>query len=331
MKPFARIGAAVAFAIVAASGPAACGGGQGQASAPSPSIKVGLVQAQDFVHAMPARVAEQQGFFKAQGLNVSVVGFNAGSDLSKAMIGGSVDVGAATGLDAVSAAAHGVDIQAFYGVMAKSPMALIVPQNSTITGFAGLSGKKVGISKAGSLTDYIVRAAVTATGGSIDKVTEVPLGDPASMMAAMKRGDVDAFILPVNFGFIEAAKHEGKIAQKASDVLGPNSQFAILMAKKSYISGNQANLRKLTKAYTAALQWMKANRKQTIDLAVAKMGMTKPIAQQTYDALVGDFTPDGTLDRAGLADYAKALPKLGIATTSPNEDAYLSNLIVTVK
>ncbi|NKZ02246.1 ABC transporter substrate-binding protein [Actinomadura latina] len=327
--PLNIIGKVAAVAALCAAALTACGGGG--STEPSPSIKIGLVQAQDFVHAMPARVAVEQGFFKAEGLDVSVVDFSAGSDLTKAMAGGSVDVGAATGLDAVSGAAKNLQTQAFYGVMAKSPMALIVPKDSAITGFSGMAGKKIGISKVGSLTDYVTRASAEASGVPFEKVKEVPLGAPSATMAAMKRGDIDGFILPVNFGFLLESQDQGKIAGKASETLGADSQFAVLMAKKPYIDGNAANLRKLAKAYTASLEWMKANRQPTIDLAKAKLGMPEQLAGKTYDALIGDFTPGGAISTAGMAGYAKALPKLGIASASPAQDAYLSTEISAAK
>jgi NitT/TauT family transport system substrate-binding protein len=307
----------------------ACGGGSDAKA--SPSIKLGLVQAQDFIHAMPARVATQQGFFEDEGLKVSVVDFSAGSDLTKAMAGGSVDVGVATGLDVTSASAHSIDLQAFYGVYGKSPMALIVPTDSSITGFKDLSGKKVGISKAGSLTDFVARAALKKVGVSASKVTEVPLGDPASTMTAMNRGDIDAFVLPANFGYIESAQGKGKIAQMATDVLGSDDQFSLLMAKKDYIGANKSNLKKLASAYTKSITWMKANKDKTISLAESKLGMNTAIATKTYDTFIDGFSTDGSLSRAGLANYADALPDLGIATTSPKESAYLSTAIVAAK
>lgn len=333
MKTSRRV-AAVAIGAALLTALAGCGGSSsgspaaGASSTPSTaSVKIGLVQAQDFVHAMPARVAEAQGFFTSRGLNVTVVGFTSGSDLTKALAGGSVDVGAATGLDAVSAAAHNIDLQAFYGVMAQSPMALIVPKNSPINGFKDLAGKKVGISAKGSLTDFVIRAALSKVGISPDKVTEVPLGSPSSTMSAMARGDVDAFVLPVNFGYIEAAKGSGRIAQVASDVLGQDDQFALLMAKKSYISANTATLDKLAGAYKQALTWMQSHKAETVQLAVSKLSMDQAIATQTYDALASKFTPGGAINTAGMAAYAKALPQLGIATSAPAESAYLSTAV----
>ncbi|CAN5677563.1 ABC transporter substrate-binding protein [soil metagenome] len=309
----------------------ACGGSSGASDASSgasPKIKIGIVQAQDFIHAMPARVAVEQGFFKDEGLDVSVVDFSAGSDLTKAMAGGSIDVGAATGLDAVSAVAHNIPLQAFYGVYSESPMALIVPTDSKITGFGDLKGAKVGISKAGSLTDFVTRAALAKNGMTVDDVTEVPLGDPGSTMAALDRGDIDAFVLPVTFGYIEAAQGKGKIAEAASDVLGGQDQFAVLMAKKDYVGSNAANLKKLAAAYTKAIEWMSGHESETVALGVKKLGAPEPIVKQTYAELMDKFTPDGKINKAGLAAYAKALPDLGIATSSPSESDYLSTTIV---
>lgn len=327
----AMIVAAVAGVLAVAG----CGGGTspttsgGTDGAPAAtSLTLGLVQGQDFVHAMPARVAEAQGLFTKQGLDVKIVGFSSGSDLTKAMAGGSVQAAAATGLDAVAASAKGVPLQAFFGVMAKSPMALMVPKDSAISGFSALKGHKVAISKIGSLTDYTLRAALTKVDIALDDVKEVPLGDPASTMAGMERGDVDAFILPINFGFILQAKGTGTVAEPVSDVLGDNDQFAILMAGQDYATSNASTLKKLANAYTEAITWMQSNKDGTVALAESQLKMTPEIAAKTYDALVPTMTPDGSLHASGMAAYADALPELGIAKDVPDAKTYLNTSIV---
>ncbi|WNM28476.1 ABC transporter substrate-binding protein [Demequina capsici] len=291
------------------------------------SINLGLVQGQDFIHAMPARVAEEKGFFTDAGLDVTVIDFTSGSDLTKAIAGGTVDVGAATGLDAVAAAAHDVDIQAFWGIYGPSPMALIVGADSTITGFADTAGTKIGISRVGSLTDYTLRAALDASGVSIDDVTEVPLGDPATTMAALANGDVDGFVLPVTFAYIVQAQGTGKLAEVAGDVIGGPDQFAILMAPSTYIADNTDTLKRLTDVYTQTIEWMQANPDETVAIAMDKLGMSDSIAQGTYDQLMSNFTTDGSIDVDGLAAYASALPSLGIADTSPDQSAYFNDAL----
>lgn len=334
MKIYPKIlGGIAAVALVAltaaCSSPAATPAASGSSAANTPvSLNLGLVQGQDFVHAMPAQIAAEQGFFTKEGLDVTIIGFTSGSDLTKAMAGGSVDVGAATGLDVVSATAHGVPLVAFYGVEGPSPMTLIVGAKSSITSFKDLKGKKVGISAFGSLTDYVLRAAVKKEGIAITDVTEVPLGAPSTTIAALVRGDIDALILPVNFGYTLEAAGTGKIAQPASDVLGSSDQFAQLMAANTYVSSHKSVLTRLAAAYTDALNYMKANKADTVALAVSKLGMSNPIAITTYDALIGNFTPGGKLNAAGLANYANALPELKIATTVPKAADYMTTSIV---
>jgi NitT/TauT family transport system substrate-binding protein len=320
--------AAVLLLISACSGTAAPSTTKSAEAAVPATLTLGLVQGQDFIHAMPARVAEAEGFFTKAGLDVKVVAFTSGSDLTKAMAGGSVNVGAATGLDAVSAAAHSVNLQAFYGVVSASPMALIVPATSTTQTFSDLKGKKIGISAFGSMTDYTLRAALNKAGVPLADVKEIPLGAPASTMAGMANGDIDGFILPVNFAYTVEAKGTGKLAETVSDALGNNDQFAILMAQDTYIKSNTATLKKLAGAYTEAINWMKANKDDTVKLAMDKLGMTDAIAVKTYGALIGSFTPDGKLNTSGLAAYAKALPDLGIATNVPKASSYMTSSII---
>ncbi len=334
MKIYPRIlsgiaaGALIAL-LAACSSPAATPTASGSAAPTTPiSLNLGLVQGQDFVHALPAQIAAEQGFFTKEGLTVTIVGFTSGSDLTKAMAGGSVDVGEATGLDVVSASAHGVSLVSFYGVEGPSPMTLIVPAKSSITGFKDLKGKKVGISAFGSMTDYVVRAAAKKEGIAISDITEIPLGAPSTTIAALGRGDIDALVLPINFGYQLEAAGTGKIAQPASEVLGSNDQFAQLMAASSYVTSNATALKRLAAAYTDALTYMKSNKSDAVALAVSKLGMSNPIAITTYDALIGNFTPGGKLNASGLANYAKALPDLKIATTAPKASDYMTTSIV---
>jgi len=310
---------------------AACGGGGSGSGSGSATINFGLVQSQDYIHAMPTLVAQAQGFFSDEGLKVKEVDFSAGSDLAKAIAGGSVDAAEATGLDAVAGASHGIGTQAFFGTYQKSPMALIVKSGSSISGFADLAGKKVGISAAGSMTDYILRAALAAAKVDFKSVTEVPLGAPSAQIAALAKGDIDAYLLPINFGLLEEANGTGKIAQTAADVLGDDDQFGVLIATKDYISGHASSLVKLTSAYSKAIEWMKSNEDGTVKIAVDKLALPEAVAKKTYEAYIGNFTPDGAINATGLANYAKAIPELGIGATAPAESDYLNTSITSGK
>jgi NitT/TauT family transport system substrate-binding protein len=293
------------------------------------TMTLGLVQGTDFTHAMPARIAEARGYFKNEGLNVKIIAFTAGSDLVKAMAGGSVDIGAATGLDVATANAHGIHLQAFYGVASQSPMAVIAKRSAGIMSLARLKGKKIGISAFGSFTDFTAKSIMKEEHFGTGDLTEVPLGAPPTNMAALQSGQVNAILLPIEFTYVLRAHGQDVTAIRTAHLKTP-SQFAVLMASPSYLAGNAAAVRKVLHVYHQAITFMQApsHESATVAVAVKQLGQTKTVATESYKAVVGLFTPDGTINTAGLIAYAKALPALGISTTVPSlREMYTSTFI----
>jgi NitT/TauT family transport system substrate-binding protein len=313
-----------AAAILSLGAVTACGSSSTPSSSDSggtATIKLGLVQGQDFTHAMPAQIAAAQGIFTKHQLNVQIVSFSAGSDLVKAMAGGSIDVGEATGLDIVSAAATNIDLKAFYGTAAATPMAVIVKSGSTVHTLPDLKGKSVGISKFGSLTDFVVRLIAQKSGLGAKDIKAVPLGAPSANTAALSKGDVDAIVLPVGFAYSLQASGTPVTALRVAD-LTSDSQFAVLAASGAYLNKNKAAVTRLTVAYSEAIKYLQGQQAATVALAVSKLGMKQEVATKTYQELAKDFTADGKISTAGLKAYADQLPALAIAPKSPAESAY---------
>jgi NitT/TauT family transport system substrate-binding protein len=297
---------------------AACGATDDKSGASEKSdVSLGLVQGQDFTHAVPAQMAAAKGIFTRHGLNVRIVEFSAGSDLVKAVAGGTVDVAEATGLDVVAAAAAGVDLKAFYGTAAATPMSVIVKADSPVEALPDLAGKKVGISKFGSLTDFTAKLITQQAPG----LKPVPLGAPSANTAALTKGDVDAIILPVEFAYTMAAAGTPARAIRVAD-LTPDSQFAVLAAPAKFLSSKKDTATKLSQAYADAIKQLQSDKDGTVALEVSKLGMTPDVAAKTYDELAKDFTPNGKISTAGLKAYADQLPTLGIAKKVPGESSY---------
>jgi NitT/TauT family transport system substrate-binding protein len=315
--------ALVAAAVLSAAALGACGSSSSGAQSGPATLRLGLVQGQDFTHALPALTAAGQGLFGQHGLSVQIVSFSAGSDLVKAMAGGSIDVGEATGLDVVAAAANKVDLKAFYGTAAATPMAVIVPAASPIHTVADLKGHSIGISKFGSLTDFEVRTIAQTSTIPIAAIKEVPLGAPSANTAALAKGDVDAIMLPIGFSYTLQASGTAVRAIPVAD-LTPDSQFAVLAASSTYLKKHQATVKNLVAAYSAAITYLQAHEDTSVALAVSKLGLKPGPAAQTYTVLAKDFTPTGTLHTTGLRAYATLLPALKIAPTVPAESDYLS-------
>jgi NitT/TauT family transport system substrate-binding protein len=300
----------------------ACGSNDtAKGNAAAGTVRLGLVQGQDFTHALPARIAEAQGIFTKHGLKVRIIDFSAGSDLVKAIVGGSVDVGEATGLDVVSAAATGIDLKAFWGTASATPMAVIAKQGSPVKTLADLKGKSVGISKFGSLTDFTVKLIAQKSGLGEKDIKAVPLGAPSANTAALTKGDVDAIILPVEFAYGLQASGTPVTVIRIAD-LTSESQFAVLAAPGKYLSASKDTVDRLTQAYTEAITYLQGHKDEAVSLSVSKLNLKPDVAAQSYAELAKDFTADGKVDTAGLKAYADQLPALKLAKQAPAESAY---------
>src|SRR5712671_7650893 len=99
----------------------------------------------------------QQGSWKTLGLDVEVSTFAGDGRLQQALAAGSLDFGFGSG-PGMGYAAKGVPAHAVAAVANKpANMALVVSKTSGVTNIDGLKGKRIGVSTAGSLTDWLAR------------------------------------------------------------------------------------------------------------------------------------------------------------------------------
>src|SRR5258705_13282492 len=105
--------------------------------------------------------------------------------------------------------------------MAGPPLlfALMVRTDDAVKTVADLKGKKVGVSTVGSVTSWIVSEVSRQNGWGFDGITQVPIGDDASRIAALRTRSLDAAIvnLAVAINFVQ--RGEGRILLRFPDLL----------------------------------------------------------------------------------------------------------------
>jgi NitT/TauT family transport system substrate-binding protein len=149
------------IALVAAVALAGCGGSSGGESSGgttgggsetsaegggSSTIRVALVQAA--TANLPVEIADAEGLFEKQGLEVTVDTPNIPFSQLPAALGKQYDLVIGTEPGLITAADSGIDIMAVSGLQRDNPKdpgaALVVPEGSSITGIKDLGGKSVG-------------------------------------------------------------------------------------------------------------------------------------------------------------------------------------------
>ncbi|MBW4079826.1 ABC transporter substrate-binding protein [Paenibacillus sp. S150] len=120
--------------------------------------------------------------------NITFVGFNGGSDLNEALIGGRLDIGIYGDTPAISARSRGAKTK-LVGQPSNSIIIYLIGKKDGVSSVAELKGKKVATQKGSVLHRYT--AGILAKEGIFepDKLLQLNASDVESALA---RGDIDA-------------------------------------------------------------------------------------------------------------------------------------------
>jgi NitT/TauT family transport system substrate-binding protein len=200
----ARLFACVAT-VVLVTGLAACGSSSGSAGSTSgsgggdTSVKLAVFPGV-FDYLMDNMAASKQfGFFKKNGLNVSLVSVTGGPALSAALTGGSVQIGAIPVSNTFPLAQKGVDVKflmnAFdlnFDLVAQK--GLVDSSADGSAQLASLKGKTIGVASVGGGNWFWVQNILKAAGVDPDSVHYIAIGGNATGVAAFKQKRIDALV-----------------------------------------------------------------------------------------------------------------------------------------
>ncbi|MFO1324024.1 MAG: ABC transporter substrate-binding protein [Burkholderiales bacterium] len=181
-----RILALCALAL-AVAGPAA-------AQAPEkPKLQIG-VGGKPLFYYLPLTIAEQKGYFKAEGLDVEILDFPGGARALQAMIGGSVDIVSGAYEHTITQQPKGQNIEALVlqGKYAGIVLGMSKEKAAAYKGPADLKGMKIGVTAPGSSTNMFVNILLAKAGLKPDAAAYVGVGATAGAVAIMKKGEIDA-------------------------------------------------------------------------------------------------------------------------------------------
>lgn len=192
-----RILAVAAALTAAALAVAGCGsgssssssGGGSSASTAKGTLTVGLPV--DDASYAPLYLAQDRGLFEKHGLKVKLVVFKGGAELAKAVSGGSVDVAVSALSEMLLATQQHQPLKAFYGGYNQTSFEWFGQKG--ITSVEQAKGKKWGVTKIGSSTDFLTRYLFKKHGINPETgATIVGVGPGPAQIAAIKAKQVDA-------------------------------------------------------------------------------------------------------------------------------------------
>jgi NitT/TauT family transport system substrate-binding protein len=158
-----------------------------------PKIVIG-VGGKTLFYYLPLTIAEQKGFFKAEGLDVEIQDFPGGARALQALLGGSADVVSGAYEHTITQQAKGQNIEALFlqGKYAAIELLMSKARAAQYKSPADLKGLKIGVTAPGSSTNMFVNILLAKANLKPDAVSIIGVGAGAGVVAIMQRGEIDA-------------------------------------------------------------------------------------------------------------------------------------------
>jgi len=327
MKRFGKVVSRLGFAAVLA---AAYGLSAAQA-ADKPADKVNVAKSADVAWTFVVLdIGQQLGIFAKYGIDVEISALAGDAKVQQALAAQSIEFGLGSG-PSMAFVAKGAPVYAVAAFAAEPRnISVVVGPNSPIKTVADLKGKKLSVTTAGSLTDWLAHRIGVQEGWGTDGVTTVALGAFAASLAALRTGQIDGMMAAIEAGYGLEEKGEGKILV-GMEKYAPKFITHVVYARKDLIADKPDVVSRFLKGFFATIAFEKANKEKTTEIAMQVLRQSKPVMDRTYDYEISMFEDDGHFDPAAVEVIKDSFVGMGILDHKPPNDELFTTKFVPVK
>ena len=238
-----------------------------------------------------AYVAADKGFFTKHGLEIENVTFDSGTNQSNAVISGNAEFGQIGLTHVIAAQSMGgdlvgvtrlFDVLDLYVFLSNEAIEKtgITPDMSVDEKIERMKGLRIGITGPGSTVDRGIRSLFKARGIDPDQDAHLqPLGTPAAMMAALRKGLTDGFGYPAPYPTIAEAQGLGKVvidpfSDKIAEVQGV--PYNVIVSSSATVKKKPELVAKVVRAFADAAEYVKTHPEETKQIAMNHLSKIDP-------------------------------------------------------
>lgn len=208
-------------------------------------------------------VAFERGYFKEEGLNVTLEFFQAAQPIAVATAGGDVDFGITGVTGGLMNLAEKNALRIVAGVLHEKKgvdgMIVLASNQAYDNGLKSiddLPGHSIAMTQVGSTFHYMTSRIAEAKGWKMDEIKLVPLQKVGSMVAAIKSGQVDVMIMVPHIA--KALVNSGAVHQigKLNDYV--EYQISTMITSVDNIEKNPDMVKRFIRAYSRGIADMNA-------------------------------------------------------------------------
>jgi ABC-type nitrate/sulfonate/bicarbonate transport system substrate-binding protein len=249
-----------AFALPMVMAVAGCGPQESAGKAtPGSALAIRVAGTEGVNSATPFFVARKLGYFRDAGLNVSYVTMSGGDmAMAAALNAGQIDVAIGSSTQWVSDAAKGVVAGKIIGQLTANNYVILARKG--ISDVRQLKGKLFAVSSLNAGDHLYSQAVLSHFGVAAGDVTWLAMGTPASRLAAMLAGKVDATEMTLTY-LPPSAKGSVIVGADESPVQFAGNAF---FARQRFLDMNKAALHKFLAAIGKGAQWAIAHPEEAV-------------------------------------------------------------------
>lgn len=231
-------------------------------------LNLGVMSSMDY---LPLAVAQREGYFEKEGLNIKLHKFYSANDRDAAFQSGNMDGVIIDFTGAILQKSGGIDLK--LTSKCDAPFYIVSSKESGIDSLSQMKGKKVAVSQ-NTVIDYCMDRALESVGLKDSDVEKVEINKIPLRFEMLQNNKIDATGLPNPFALMAENKGSKIITSNAD--LG-FSITGIIFSTDAIDSKNKL-IRKMYSAYNSGVQYLKSHKIEDIkDILKKDFGFTEDI------------------------------------------------------
>lgn len=285
------------------------------------------------LNSLPWVVAKEARLFEKHGLDVDMIYVGASAVIVQSMLSGSAGIAGFGGPAVITNVLRGGDIMQVAAMAPYYTQSLIARPD--LHDLRSLEGKKIGITRFGSVTDFALKTIIERH--NLKDVNVLQMGGFPEAVAGLSRGAIDAalFSPPHNFRLVKEGFRE---LVSPKDLRGFGSGFLTqgIVARKSFGAAHRDIVVRLIKATVEATKYALANEDFTKRLISKHLGVNDAgLLRQSYLYVIETFVrepfvPESTIrsmvQRMAQVNMIEAKSAQSIPVTAYFDNSFVSEL-----
>lgn len=266
---------------------------------------------------LPAKLTEQLGYFKDEGLDVELQSQPAGVDAENELLAGAVQGVVGFYDHTIDLQSKGKEVQTLV-VFGQVPGEVEMVSNAaagTLKSMADVKGKTLGVTGLGSSTSFLTQYLAQRAGIPSNQYTLLPVGADATFIAAIKQNRIDTGMTtePTVSRLLQTGDAKVLVDMRTLDgtraALGGTYPASSFYVQRAWAQSHKDEATKLAHAFARTLNFIATHNAEEIAAKMPKdyYGTNKDLYVKALNASLPMFTKDGHMPADGPETVLKVL------------------------